>query len=1468
MSIFDKFNNQGMGDREAFEELCCQLFESWGQRQMIYGEDWTYRNIRGTGGDGGIEAYWSNESNGDFIGLQAKWFRRRLDSGQFKQIQDSIDTALRLRPNISLYIVCIPHNLTSIRNGKGNKRIRGEDSKWESFVKKNKKIHPDLKLELWDEAAIVDHLQRPENEGRRRLWFDKSLVNPDAISLALDRALATLRNRYIPELADSGDLSTFLDNFYGTVESRTSLLNDIEICLHVCRELDKLTRSFVAIDDCIPDAMRESAIVCQNAVVSYAATLDNWRELVSFDSSAICEIRNAAVDYAAIEDFESHIRALKRRYQLYGHVDALLELIDQFRELPSEWELANRIKEAFSNSHALVIGDQGTGKTCGLANKAREYIDGERHIPIFIKATDINTSDTWFDVIAGVLGLHDGWDETALWQALSSTAAISDLNDGQLVIKAKVSILVDGLDENLPHSRWPERIRSADAITAQYPRIRFVYSSRRGVLDYAHDEDLMDCSYFLDDEGDVPAWRLFDRYIEHYSIDLNGHEYYRWLLRTPMELSMFCLAYEGCKITDDVSTCMTGLVDAEINRLEAEFEKRHNPSSENLSAPVRHTLSALAEAYLTSDKPLYRRDIGKIIEGSGVDKSIISALLNFLDDYGILYLREQPGKSRLTPKTIVYLPGTRHLWDYFMALKLVDEDDFAAADLLSSHQDAAEMYGVLLVERQGVLPLSCDSLINIFGEAGVRELTFDALSEAEQTSTERFRQWALDEMSKGRSEFFDVVNKVIVQVASIHDHPLGPQLLDEHLRSFATPIDRDTLWAVPRNLVSEKWYALYSEREALKHLPKLHTKDSFDQMPLLAAWGLASVSSLRRRHFRSELILWGLDNPREFAKLFALFCDCDDPQIREDMFGIAAEITWVNNVGPDIKTELASLVIGSVFEEPNKPGNRNGAIRHYGRLLIEHCCADGILPDDTLISCRPPYNVLPEDSAMPVFPDACTSERMSGYGPIHYDLARYVLVDALESAFSLRRYMSEEKAGNDDIERIIGLSADEIGCDISSFEGWAIAAAYQYLIEHGYNPDVLEGPINVDGYRRDGIDRKIRVAFDCADHGAKSIVMTVAEKYVWCARNEIFGYLADRICSSGHSYIEELHYDANGRCLNYDELLSFESPLFEATVTRIRNERVNIVPTFPVPFSCDDGDAIREQEELEEWIEDVSPEAATALFRYRPNVRTALTNNTIPVSLFAGDWRFSGKGSRVWAYSGIVDPAIIEKLDNAATVTIDGYDTAASFEKRIAISAPYISPIAILSAPWLREYDEECNSTKIADAYIRATPLAAGGVDDLVDIGDYWYRYPSRLLTELCGVVRTDGARYRNASGKVVFEDVSFGEPYRREFHALLADSKIFADALNNKGYKLIWYVTVQREANSLARERIPNFEKRSERSWIIWQDSDDSYQARPISNEYPEPERSFNSREFLKSVLKDKDINAAINAICSDEKP
>lgn len=1463
MSIFDKFNNQGMGDESAFEELCCQLFETWGRRQKGLDGQWTYRNIRGTGGDGGIEAYWGNEASGDFIGLQAKWFRKTISSDQYAQIKGSITTALGLRPSMKLYIVCIPHNLTSIKRGKGGAPTQGEDGAWRNFVKKIEKAHPALKLELWDEAAIFNDLQRPENEGRRRFWFNDSLINPEAIRLSLSKALASLRNRYVPELAEDGGMSVFLDNFYGTEESRATLISEIDKCVYVCHELDKAARSFIAVDNCTADDIKNSASRCQKAVSSYAHALADWRKLVVSEPDALCDIEQFDVDYASIEDFESHIKELKSNYQFHGHVDALLRLFDDFRELPAEWDLAKKVKEAFGSSYCLVIGDQGTGKTCGFAGKAHEYLNIKMHLPILIKATDVGDADTWFDVIVKTLGLSNDWSETALWQALSSNAGISDLNGERLAIRAKVAILVDGLDENPLASRWADLIRRADAITAEYPRIRFAYSSRPSGIDFERDKDLAGCRYLIDRRGDVPAWKLFDRYIDRYGINFSGHKRYKWMLRTPMELCMFCMAHKGQTVAGDVSTCMTRLVGAELDRLENEFRERCNPHAEKRSTPVRDALEALARAYLADDAPLDRSGIGKVLGDVGVDGDICGSLLDFLDDYGILAVREQSGESALASKIITYRPGSRHLWDYFMALLLVEDDDSAVANLLADHPDAIEMYGILLIEKRHVLPLDCDGFVGAIGKQRARKKTFGSLAGANPASTETFRQWALDEMRRGKVEFFDIVNEVILQVASVKDHPLGPSLLDDCLRSFPSPAARDALWSVPRNLWGSKRLAMYGERKAIKDLPQLHAEDVWAQMPLVAAWELTSVSNLRRRHFRGELIKWGSANPQEFAELFERFCDCNDPQVREDMFALAEEIVCMGNPAPEVKAKLGRAVLKSAFEAPDMPDNRDAAIRYYGRILIERCCADGVLGGDSLPKCRPPYEGRTDDAVLPVHPDACSSSKMIGYGPIHYDLARYVLVDKLESAFGLPLFVSSERSEKNEVDRIINLSASKAEVETPSFEGWVIAAAYQYLLDHGYDPDVFEGPIGEDSYRRDGIDRNIWGAFDQADHGSKSEVMTVAEKYVWCARNEIYGYLADRIPADNCSWMKDSHWDTDGRILDYGMLLNFESPLFETTVTNLREERADIIPTYPNEFSCDDGDAICDKDKLDKWIEDASPDVAFALLEHRPNVAIALTCEVVPISIFASNWDLGGKASRVWAYSGIVEPSELDKIHDARTVALDGYDNASSFITDVESTS---SPVEFLSEPWIGEYDEAHEVTKEADAHIKAKPLAGDGVYSLTDLGDYQYCFPSRLAMDLCDIARTDGARFFDSGDNVVFEDVSYGEPFRREYHALLADKSVLVDALHSRGYKLIWYITVQRETNILAQERIPGFEKRIERSWLIWKDDDGQYLFRPISDKYPEPDCDFNPGKILKELLERRNGTIEVDGGCDIE--
>lgn len=1434
MSIFEKFNDQGLGKRDAFERLCCQLFESWGRNEGDLKEPWTYRAINGAGGDGGIEAYWHNAETGEWIGIQAKWFPSRLTKTQLNELRRSIDAGLRVRPTMQRYIACLPHNLTSKKIVKGGKAGRGEDEDWNGFKREVNENYPGLQLDLWDESKILGLLKIHENEGCWKFWFEQSEINPKNIALSLGKVTARIGDRYTPEIAADGGMSVFLDSFFGTPASRKSLLIDIDSPIAKAEHIMGLIDSFLELDEQVISAHKESAIACRSALEGYVAALQNLRTIIAAETGASSQSNPPSIDYPSIEKFHQEIYHLQRNGRLSEHARELNEALDGFQELPGLWELGKATSNATCQTHCVIVGEQGTGKTCGITKKAQEYLKTRRHVPILLLATDFHDRDSWFQAIKRALGLGDNWDETALWQALASYAALNDYVEDGLYIRAKVAILVDGLDESSSQSNWEARVREGDAISAAYPRIRFAYTSRPWAARFK-DTNLLHCRYQINGAGDVPAWELFDRYIEHYNIDLNGDDRYKWLLNTPSELYMFCAAYRNRRLSEPVSTCLIELTNAEINRLEDEYAGRcGKTASLCCNQPVGQALDTLSSLFLTTKGNADQEAVKQALDAAGIPDEHSNQLITFLVQYGILYRTEIAGKSPFAPPISHYSPGSRHLWDYSMAYQLAHGKSQALGELISNNENIANMYGVLLAEG-GTLPINSKELVGAVGDQSAREITLFALANIDPNAAAEFRSWALAELERGGDALSDIVNGIVLPVTKIQDHPLGPVMLDKFLRAFPSPIARDIAWSFPktaRNSVpsGDPRYAFYLERQAIKGMPHLQGQETAEQMPLVLAWGLSALSDLKRRHCRSVLVSWGLSSPAEFTKLFARFCKCDDPQIREDMFAIAEEIVCQGQADEATRAALRELVLTSVFSQPDSPRNRDAAVRFYGRLLVENCHRNDLADDGELNLCRPPYKTDEEGAPLPIFPDAAKAESMGGYGPIHYDLSRYVLVNRLSDLFGISQYPPTKRKEYPTLDSIIAASANKAGvANAPDFQGWVIAAAYQYLLSHGYDPEILEGPMGDNGYRSGGLDRTITSLFYRADHGSRSIVMTVVEKYVWCARNEICGYLADRL-EVRNDYWSGDALARSESSTGYGMLLSFDSPLLEAAATKYEKLRHGIMPTFPKPFSCSE-DTLCSKTELETWVNSLAPDSAISLIDYIPAMVTAINGETAPLALYACDWGTCGKSGSAWINCGVITAEELQKLERASLACLDGYSSPSNFCVAFESvgGATYTSPIEALSTQCIEEYDDLSSSRTVAGAHVKAKPLTGSGVADLIDVGDFWYYFPSELARKLCGAIRTNGVEYYNESGAIVFEDLRFGAEYRHRYNALLADKNTLLAALNESGLKLIWYATIQRRPNNLARERIPEIEAQEEGSWLIWTEDAGGYRSVPV---------------------------------------
>jgi len=88
--------------KEGFEEFVTQL----ARMENISGAKQFVR--KGTP-DSGVECYWILEDNSEWA-WQAKYFTASLESSQWSQINQSVESAIEGHPNITTYIIALPIN--------------------------------------------------------------------------------------------------------------------------------------------------------------------------------------------------------------------------------------------------------------------------------------------------------------------------------------------------------------------------------------------------------------------------------------------------------------------------------------------------------------------------------------------------------------------------------------------------------------------------------------------------------------------------------------------------------------------------------------------------------------------------------------------------------------------------------------------------------------------------------------------------------------------------------------------------------------------------------------------------------------------------------------------------------------------------------------------------------------------------------------------------------------------------------------------------------------------------------------------------------------------------------------------------------------------------------------------------------------------------------------------------------------
>lgn len=140
-------------------------------------------------------------------------------------------------------------------------------------------------------------------------------------------------------------------------------------------------------------------------------------------------------------------------------------------------------------------------------------------------------------------------------------------------------------------------------------------------------------------------------------------------------------------------------------------------------------------------------------------------------------------------------------------------------------------------------------------------------------------------------------------------------------------------------------------------------------------------------------------------------------------------------------------------------------------------------------------------------------------------------------------------------------------------DGLIISVAYQYLLDQGWNKKTFW---EYKDKKNIGVDISIRRTFYPATHGTQSRVMTIAEKYVWCAKHRIEAMLANRVKCSGYGRDDKFIND-------YSDLENFINTYQDYINSKNKAHKDLWIHTDQMVCSQDDEYSIKS---IEAWMTD------------------------------------------------------------------------------------------------------------------------------------------------------------------------------------------------------------------------------------------------------------------------------------------
>jgi hypothetical protein len=1020
------------GIRDSFEEFCCQLF-----RRAEVPADAVYRRVRGDGGDGGVEAFWTM-ANEEVWGLQSKFFDS-IGASQKTQLTDSVRQAAANYPSLTRYTICLPIKLTARTGAKAGKSKRGQHEKFSEWIGEwqleLKGMGRLIAFELWDESELLDRLASVDTTGGlTRYWFDKETLTPRWFRERLTDARAQAGPRYSPELAVATPLDDALHAF-----GRSELwIRKIEqLATRYSDKLDwwrKTVEGKVEPLSSVADDLTDDA----RAVLLPAETLEKNLSLGGESPDLLIQstfregVRLSLNRARALEPKLKATLLAKhgqgadspgfRQFRAEYMVDFPMASLDHLRDLLSvlaEIEaLAFQPEGQLPAATAMLLrGEAGVGKTHGIVDAAlRRHEAGLLSLILF--GEDAIGPDPWQPFVAK-LGLGGAGGRDAVLDALNAAGETTGF---------PLVVFIDALNETQPDRRkWQAWLPPMLEQIKRRPSLKLCVSCRetyvRDVIPAALTIPIIEHNGFLGREYEAQF-----AFFQHYGLGVPAEPLLQEEFANPLFLRLICEALRDSNAhaipagREGIRGLINLLLRAKNDRAATacDFDRRENR--------VTQAMLRLAEAMAAAGTRVLPLREGRLLvdESSSVGSRSLFAVL---ESESLVATIEQPAE-RFGGEPNYFVRFTfERIGDHLIAEQMVRSvPDAKAAFAPGSPLHFLVVNDEAVRTNAGIL----EALSIQWPEAHAQEL-IDAVSIGEQDALRpafiAALQWRdphfvtartieLVREGLGSNETIAPTLEALLGLAARPDHPLNARFLDRLLGRVPI-LARDPIWASMLEESYSGWSHTVRQKSGVHRLVETARRGKLvnlqDEVGILWTTTLAWFCASPDRRIRDQATMAMASifhaRPSIIVSLLRKFADNDDEYISERVLVAAYGALLLTESASNLH-ESARLIYELYFANGEPP--LNASLRDHARLIIELSVELGVPPDSIDVDLyRPPYRSkwpisLPsEDDVKPYVEDRDRFPQMNLVEQFGFatgtDFARYIIEPRVTSAFDLQK---------------------------------------------------------------------------------------------------------------------------------------------------------------------------------------------------------------------------------------------------------------------------------------------------------------------------------------------------------------------------------------------------------------------------------------------------------------------------------